>query len=100
MSRISFDVAERVAAWDSATDSYGTSYERFADLYVFCIYAEKVDRRPVLLLDMDRWDFYVVHTGRINQQLGPQKTAALSTIKTLADPVRYEQIKDRVDATF
>src|SRR3712207_878973 len=57
LSRISFDVAERVAAWDSTTDTYGTKFKRFADYYVFCVYAEKADRRPTLLLDMERWEF-------------------------------------------
>ncbi len=97
LSRISFDVAERVAAWDSTTDTYGSKFKRFADCYVFCVYAEKADRRPMLLLDMERWEFYVVSTEKIDRQLGSQKTAALNTIQTLAESVGYEQIKSRID---
>jgi hypothetical protein len=99
-SRISFDVAERAYAWDSATDTYGTEPKHSADCYVFCLYAEEIDRRPALLLDMERWKFYVVPTERINRQIGSQKTAALSTIERLAEPVGYDRIKECVDSAL
>lgn len=100
LSRISFDVAERVYAWDSATNTYGTESKHSADCYIFSLYAEKVDRSPALLMDMDRWKFYVVPTEQINRQLGSQKTAALSTIARLAKPVGYIGLKERVDSAL
>ncbi len=100
LSRISFDVAERVYAWDSETNTYGTEAKHSADFYVFCLYAEETDRTPELLLDMARWKFYVVSTEQIKRQLGSQKTAALSTIERLADPVGYMRIKELVDSVL
>lgn len=102
-SRISFDVAERVNAWDSATGTYGPAPGHSADCYVFCLYAEKTDRSAKFLLDMGRWQFYVVPTERIKRRLGSQKTAALSTIERLAEPVGpvcFDQIEGRVIAAL
>jgi hypothetical protein len=98
LSRISFDLKERLS-WDAATNTYRVEPSRAADCYVFCVYTEK-DRSRANVLDVDKWAFYVVATEQINRLLGPQKTAALSTIQTLAGPVGYEQIKERVDSAF
>jgi hypothetical protein len=52
---------------------------------------------------VDMWEFYVVSTEQINRQLGPQKTAASSTIERLAEPVGYAcyaWIKERVDSAL
>ncbi len=52
------------------------------------------------VLDLDRWEFYVVSTEQINRQLGSQKTAALSTIQRLTKPVGYTRIKGCVDSAL
>jgi hypothetical protein len=49
---------------------------------------------------MDRWKLYMVATERIKRQLGSQKTAALSTIRTLAEPVGYARLKERIDSAL
>jgi hypothetical protein len=46
------------------------------------------------------WKNYVISTDQINRQLGPQKTAALSTIERLAEPVGYNRIKECVDSVL
>ncbi len=94
-SQISFDLKERLS-WDAATNTYRVEPSRAADCYVFCIYTEK-DRSRANVLDVNRWEFYVVSTEQINRQLGSQKTAALSTIERLAKPVGYAQLKRSVD---
>ena len=98
LSQISFDLKERLS-WDAATNAYRLEPGRAADCYVFCVYAEK-DRGRVDVLDVDMWEFYVVSTEQINRQLGPQKTAALSTIQRLAEPVGYDRIEERVRAAL
>lgn len=98
LSQISFDLKERLS-WDAATNTYRVEPSRAADCYVFCVYTETVWSR-VHVLDVDGWEFYVVPTERINRQLGSQKTAALSTIQRLAEPVGYDQIEERVKATL
>ncbi len=70
-----------------------------ADCYVFCVYTE-TERSKANVLDMSQWEFYVVATERINRQLGAQKTAALSTIRTLAGPVGYARLKERIDSAL
>lgn len=97
-SQISFDLKERLS-WDSASNAYRVESGRAADCYVFCVYAEK-NRSRADILDVGRWEFYVVSTEQINCQLGSQKTAALSTIERLAVLVGYEQIKERVDSVL
>jgi hypothetical protein len=57
-------VAGRVYAWDSVPNTYGTESEHSADRYIFCLYDEKIDRRLAVLLDMNRWKFYVVPTEK------------------------------------
>ena len=76
-----------------------TGSSRAADCYVFCVYTETVWSRANVL-DVDMWEFYVVSTEQINRQLGPQKTAALSTIERLAKPVGYTRIKSLVDSVL
>ena len=98
LSKISFDLKERLS-WDASTNTYRVESSRAADCYVFCVYTEK-DRSRVNVLDVDMWEFYVVSTQQINRQLGSQKTAALSTIERLAEPVGYAQIKERVDSAL
>ncbi len=97
-SQISFDLKERLS-WDAASNTYRVEPSRAADCYVFCVYAEK-DRSKANVLDVDRWEFYVVSTEQINRQLGSRKTAALSTIRTLAEPVGYNRLKERVDSAL
>src|SRR5215216_6412788 len=100
-SQISFDLKERLS-WDAATNTYQVEPRRAADCYVFCVYTE-TERSRANVLDVDRWEFYVVPTEKINRQLGRQKTAALSTIEWLTKPdgsVGYAQLKNRIDSAL
>jgi hypothetical protein len=100
-SQISFDLKERLS-WDAATNTYQVEPSRAADCYVFCVYSEK-RRSRANVLDVDRWEFYVVPTERINRQLSSQQRAALSTIEELTKPVGaigYAQLKYQVDSVL
>ena len=94
-SHISFDLKERLS-WDAASNTYEVEPKRAADCYVFCVYTETVRSRANVLA-VDQWEFYVVSTEHINLQLGSQKSAALSTIQKLTEPIGYAQLKDRVE---
>jgi hypothetical protein len=94
-SNIRFDLAER-EGWDPDTNTTRTERMRSADCYVFCLYAEK-DRSRVNVLNTSMWQFFVLSTGRINRELGIQKTAGLNRIKSLTDPVGYHLLKAQVD---
>lgn len=95
-SAIGWDVGERYSV-DPETNDWTPQKGRAAHCYVFCVYAEKEDRDPAKVLDSGRWDFYVVPTGVINEELGSQKTVALGRIAALTDPVPYPRLKERVD---
>ena len=66
---------------------------------MFCLYTERV-REAVDVLDLDKWEFYVLSTERIDRELGTQKRVGLSRIRRLTDPVRYAQLKGSVDSAL
>jgi hypothetical protein len=69
-----------------------------ADCYVFCVYTEKKDRNPAIVLDSEKWRFYVVPTTVIRKELWHQKTVVESSIKSLVgEPVRYSHLRERVE---
>jgi hypothetical protein len=94
-SVIRFDVAER-EGWEPETNVWRTERMRPSDCYVFCLYEEK-DQNRVNVLDTSMWEFYVLSTGRINRELGTQKSAGLNRIKLMTKPLRYAQLKEQVD---
>lgn len=94
-SVIRFDVAEH-EGWEPETNIWRTERMRPADCYVFCLYAEK-DRSRVNVLDTSMWEFYILSTGRINRELGTQKSAGLNRITSMTKPVGYAQLKEQVD---
>jgi len=89
-------------AWSISPSTYqhdelATGQERPADCYVFCVYCEKNTRHPAKVLDLEEWEFYVVPTTVISEQLSGQKTVVHNRIKSLTDPVRYSHLVERVD---
>jgi hypothetical protein len=49
------------------------------------------------VLDTSKWEFYVLSTGRINRELGTQKSAGLNRIKSMTKSMGYIQLKEQVD---
>jgi len=75
----SFDLKERLSR-DVSTNAYRIEPSRAADCYVFCVYAEKV-RRIANILDVEKWECFVISTEQINWRLGSQRTAAFSPVR-------------------
>lgn len=94
-SVIRFDIGER-GSWDAETNVWKPDPVRSADCYVFCLYAE-TDRNRANVLDTSKWEFYVLSTERINRELGNQKSIGLNGIKSMTEPVVYNQLKEQVD---
>jgi hypothetical protein len=94
-SDIRFDIGER-GSWDADTDSWLPERKRSADCYVFCLFFEK-DRKMVNVIDTAKWHFYVVSTHQINEALGSQKSVGLNGVESLTNPVKIEQLRERVD---
>ena len=94
-SAISWGIEERFA-YDTATDTWGEEQVRSAKCYVFCLYTEKV-REAADVLDLEKWEFYVLSTERINRELGTQKRVGLGRIQRMTGPVRYARLRESVD---
>jgi hypothetical protein len=101
-STVNWGIEERFA-YDVATNTWGEKQVRSADCYVFCLYAE-TDRELADVLDFHdlsrrrgKWEFYILSTERIHQELGTQKRVGLGRIKAMTKPVGYGLLKERVD---
>ena len=96
-SRITFGIAKR-RGWDATTNILGDTPQRASDCYVFCLFTEK-DRAKAAdrVLDVDAWQFFVVATQRIDQELGEQKSIGLSGVTKLAEPLPYARLKATID---
>jgi len=80
-SAIRFDIAEK-QSWDAQTNTYSESATRSADIYVFCVLAEK-DKNKANPLDLDQWFFMVIPTYVLNDQVSKQKSVGLSTLERI-----------------
>ncbi len=95
VSPIKFDI-EQKKAWDAKTNTSSTIPVRSADCYVFCVFSEK-ERAEADVLNLDKWEFYVMSTDRINRELGNQKSISLNPLKRMCEPVSYGELKTRID---
>lgn len=94
-SRISFGVGKRLEM-DDLTAAFGTTPARYADAWVFALF--EPDRHPAGdVVDAAFWRFYVIHRTVLEARVGDQKTASLTTIAALADPVRYPALRFEID---
>ena len=85
-SRITFSIAKTLE-WDPTTgDWVGPNQIRQSDAYVFALVAEK-DKAKVNTLDLRQWEFYIVPTSLLNQELGDAKSISLTPLRQLASPV-------------
>ena len=61
---------------------YSEETRRQSDVYVFCLLAEK-DSGKADPLHLDRWEFYVLPTGKLDESCGDQKTISLASLLKL-----------------
>jgi hypothetical protein len=94
LSKISFGI-QPTRAWES-TNKRGRKCRRQADVYVFCVLAHK-EEKNLDPLNMDQWDFYVLPTKVLDDELGEQKTLALGSLLSLEPKkCRYGEIKKSI----
>lgn len=79
-SRVQFSIRP-TRAW-SPEDGYSETVIRQSDLYVFCFFA-CTDREKANPLLLDQWEFYILPTFLLNEQLGEQQTISLSRLLSL-----------------
>lgn len=94
-SNIIFGI-KKTRSWNPNTNKLGDVVQRDSDLYVFCLYAEK-DKCKANLLDLDKWEFYVLPTKTINEKLQEQQTIGLTKLRSLSEPIPFDRIKEVID---
>jgi hypothetical protein len=91
-SNISFSIKPSTF-YDDVKEEY-VGPKRHADIYVFCLLTNK-DTKTINPLNVDQWEFYIVRTSTLNEELGKdQKTVSLSVLKQLTSPVRFGELRD------
>ena len=96
-SKIVFDIGKK-QGWNPKTGISNNTPVRTADCYVFCVYEERLDKTPELVLDVNRWSFYIVNTADINQTFEDQKQVSLKLIQKLCpEPVRYVNLREQIN---
>ena len=94
-SIVIFDIGKKFA-WHADTNIYEKEPTRSADCYVFCFFNELV-KDKANILDINSWDFYVIPTKRINEELHDQKSIGFKKLKNLCKPVSYSSLKVEIE---
>jgi hypothetical protein len=98
ISKVAYDIAKR-KRWYRDTNTYSKESKRWADVYVFCLFAE-LNRDIANVLDIRQWRFWIMTTKEIVNEFGGQKTVALSRIEAKAHEVGYDQIQAKIEELF
>lgn len=97
-STIQFDIAPK-KSWDAKTNSYSEIKCRPADVYVFCLFASR-DAVSADPLDLTQWEFYVLSTSVLDEQIPNQKRIGLGTLLRLgAQKFSFPEIHSAVIAS-
>ena len=94
---IEFTSAPRFWSWDPKTgeSTGGDVKQRWADIYVFCVFTSK--EAPFDPLDTDTWDFYVLSTKVLDRELPEQKTIRLGSLEKLSPrKCSYAELKKTI----
>jgi len=78
-STIRFDIAAK-QSWHAETNSYSSLATRPADIYVFCVFAEK-DRISANPLSLDQWFFLVAPVYLLETEFKNQKSVSLTSLE-------------------
>lgn len=92
---IKFDISKK-KAWFPETNRYTEKIDRFCDIYVFSLYKEKKDEMTDIL-NLKRWEFYVVATIKVNSYFKDIKTINLKDIQGICLPISLNEVKESID---
>jgi hypothetical protein len=81
--------------WDSITAEFGTTKQRNADVYVFCLLHHS-NQETIDPLNMDQWEFYVLATEELNNYERSQHSITLKSLQRLTQAVPYDKVKESV----
>jgi len=94
-SAISFGI-KAATAWNPDTNAFEGDRARHADVYVFALLAHR-DKATLDPLDVAQWQFFVVPTRVLNEELPTQQSVSLATLERLgAGPHLYAGLHEAV----
>jgi len=95
-SSITFGIAPS-RAYDTEADKRMKTSTRSAEVYVFCLLAHK-DKQTLDPTNLDQWEFYVLPTQKLSEELGNQQTLSLGRLLSLG-PAKcsYGEISDTIE---
>lgn len=97
-STIRFSIRKAVF-WNPETGAYEGEATRSADVYVFCVHAEK-DKSKANVLDVSTWDFYVAPAELLNRQFGAAKSLSLAAVILVAVRCKWDALRAAVDGVL
>jgi hypothetical protein len=81
-SVLRFDCRETLA-WSAELGTFDATAKRQADIYVFAIH-KHLAPATINPLNLDQWEFYIVHTEELNRLLNKSRSISLRAIKSLS----------------
>jgi hypothetical protein len=97
-SSILFSIRKAIF-WNPATGQYEGEATRSADVYIFCVHAER-EKSKANVLDVSTWDFYVVSTRILNEVFGMAKSLSLSSVARVAVQCKWSGLRAAVDSVL
>lgn len=87
LSKISFGIQPTGTSQARGAEKY-----RKADIYIFCVLTHK-DKPTANPLNLNQWDFYILPTSALNEQVPEQQTITLSSLLELNPThVKYDKL--------
>jgi len=85
--------------WDSENNFTETEPKRHADVYVFCLLANK-DQMTIDPLKLEQWEFFVLPTNALNNYTRSQSSITLKSLSNLTSSIKYCKLKDEIFNCF
>jgi hypothetical protein len=87
-------------AWDSIENIFEIEKKRQADVYVFALLAHK-DKATLNPLYTNQWEFYILNTKILNDNIGENKSVSLSRIIRLkAIKSSFNDLLDNINIAY
>lgn len=94
-SKIQFGI-KPTHAWEGTDQNIRGELKRQSDVYVMCLLKHQ-EQETLDPMKLEQWEFYVVSTALLNEQFGNQKQISLASLKRIADPCLFAEVKNQID---
>ena len=99
VSAPSFSIS-KAKEWSPETNEFGEERLRHSDVYVFCLLADKGDKRMLDPLDLSQWVFYVVKTSEIDRIFGDRSSISINLVRDLSQGYSVDSLMDAGEAAY